>query len=171
VAPREDLLSEIVTALITLCGTLAVAGLGFWQWQRTQRRDRGAVYHEQRVSALRSVWAQLADIEATQRSAVAGDREELRRQHIRESNLLLLRSAPFLFVDEREWAVSIVELVVELDSLLRSQPDLQGSDDWWEMTGAPPIGATLASVAATRLGEAKEEFGERYAAVMRGDHE
>jgi hypothetical protein len=76
-------MTEILTAIITLLGTLAVAGLGFLQWQRMQVKDRQKGYHDQRVEALSSVWNILADVEATQRTDMNESREPQRTEPLR----------------------------------------------------------------------------------------
>jgi hypothetical protein len=161
----------LISALLTFAGTMLVAGLGFWQWRRTQTNERQEEYRARRVGALGEVWAALSNIEEAQRQEIMHGAESLYAEHVRSVNLLLLRLAPFLETDEREWAVAIVQHIVEIDSMLRSLSErgLSGAG-WWLHSIAQPSEASVAAVAATGLRSASKAFGDRYAAVLKGDH-
>lgn len=164
-------MTEILIAIITLLGTLAVAGLGFLQWQRTQTKDRQKGYRDQRVEAVKSVWDILADVEATQRNDISENREPQRTEPLRNVNLLLLRMAPFLLEDERDWAVTMVQEIIELDTLMRILQRTRPRDaEWWGLTmDQPPETAELLQAVA-RLSDVREKLAIRYGAVMRGEH-
>jgi len=164
-------MTEILTAIITLLGTLAVAGLGFLQWQRMQMKDRQKGYHDQRVEALSSVWDILTDVEATQRTDMNENREPQRTEPLRRVNLLLLRAAPFLLEDERDWAVTMVQEIIEVDTLMRILRRTRPRDaEWWGLTMDQPLEMTELLQVVGRLSAVKEKLAARYGAVMRGEH-
>lgn len=65
-------MAAFLASLLTLVGTLAVAGLGYWQWRRTQAKDQAKEYHAKRVEVLGQLWTELTV--RHRRRAAQGDR-------------------------------------------------------------------------------------------------
>lgn len=169
-------MAPVLAAIITLIGTLTIGAIGFWQWQRTQSASERKEYRAKRVETLKVLWEALNKIEEDQRAQLKkATNRQLQQEQTREVNLLLMKSAPFLFDDEREWCISIVQSIIEIDTAIRMEEEEEeegGPDlDWWYATMAPPVHVTATSVAADRLITAREALGTRYAAVMRGEHD
>ncbi|MEU8999118.1 hypothetical protein AB0C95_30570 [Streptomyces caniferus] len=165
----------VIVGVLTFIGTGLVTAAGLWQWQRTQAREARAAFRARRVEALGEVWEALSDLEERQRTAMSGQADSAApgRSGMRQVNLLLLRSSPFLRPDEQDWAQAFAQRVVEIDALVRAGVlnDRPDDDLWWETTERVPPAAHVAGRAACELRELRAKLGDRYAAVMRGDHE
>ncbi|MEW1753944.1 hypothetical protein ACIQU1_32240 [Streptomyces angustmyceticus] len=164
----------VIVGVLTFIGTGLATAAGLWQWQRAQTREARANFRTRRVAALKEVWEALSDLEESQRTSMASraGSEASGRSGMRQVNLLLLRSSPFLRPDEQEWAQAFAQRVVEIDALVRAGVlDHRPDDDlWWETTAPLPPAAHVAGRAAYELMELRGKLGERYAAVLRGDH-
>lgn len=168
-------MSAVVAAIVTLLGTLILGVLGYWQWMRTQSSSDRKEYQTKRVEALAAVWETLTGIEEEQRIRMLEDPHStnpLPQDSIRKVNLLLMKSAPFLLEDEREWAVSITQYILEIDTALRILVE-EGKPgvDWWVSSRAQPEPASVTARAASQLNNASMSLAHRYAAVMRGEHD
>jgi hypothetical protein len=166
-------MATVLASAITLVGTLAVCGLGFWQWQRQQRAQRNADYREKRVAALAAVWDAVNEIEGEQREKLllgSPVDEAHVRKHLRTINLLIMRNTPFLRADEQEWATRIVSQILQIDAALRVSSGLAKEEaDWWLNTLSQPHEEIAASQAAADLRETRLLLGRRYAEVAKGD--
>ena len=167
--------AAVLAAIITLVGTLAVGGVGVWQWQRTQAASKHKDYRAKRVETLATLWNALTGIEQEQRNNFrlnTVDPKTLNDEHLRNVNMLLIKSAPFLLDDERGWAAAIIQHIIEIDTSIRIQQehDLPGVE-WWASTGIQPNVTAVTAIAAQGLKMAHEALAERYAAVIRGDHD
>ena len=168
-------MAVVLAAIITLVGTLAVGGVGVWQWQRTQSASKHEDYRAKRVETLAALWNALTGIEKEQRDNFrmnTFDPKTLNDKHLRNVNMLLIESAPFLLDDERGWAAAILQHIIEIDTSVRIQRehDLPGVE-WWASTGVQPDVMSVTAIAAQELEKAHNALAERYAAVMRGDHD
>ncbi|KKJ99891.1 hypothetical protein [Micromonospora sp. HK10] len=163
-------MSQIYASLFTLVGTLLVIGAGFWQWRRTQARERSKEYRAKRIEYLSKVWTKLSEVESAFRQVARFGEGPvpLGVMERREVNLLLIDAAPFLLKDEREWALSIVEEIIEISTLILHAKVEPG---WWVSSIAAPEVTSTSANAAHRLQYSREKLGQRYAAVTRGDHE
>lgn len=161
----------VAVGVLTFLGTGMATAAGLWQWQRAQAREAKAHFRTQRVEALKEVWEALSDLEEALRASLTGGPEVADADvRLRQVNLLLLRRSPFLRPDEQEWARAFAQHVTQIDTLvrsgvLRSSPS---EEEWWETTADMPAAGSLLLSAAGRLRELRREFGERYAAVVRG---
>jgi hypothetical protein len=166
-------METVLAAIITLIGTLAAVAIGFRQWRRTQSVSERKDYREKRVETLRILWEAVNKIEEQHRTRLTEfDNIQNQQEQTREINLLLMKSAPFLFNDEREWSISIVQSIIEIDAIVRVQKwDGELPAEWWETTMMPPPTALEAARAAHRLDIARDALASRYAAVMRGEHD
>jgi hypothetical protein len=165
----------VLAAIITLVGTLAVGGVGVWQWQRTQAASKHKDYRAKRVETLSTLWNTLAGIEKEQRDNFrlnTVDQKTLNDRNLRDINMLLIQSAPFLLDDERDWAAAILRHLIEIDTSVRIQREhgLPGVD-WWATTAIQPKVTTVTALAAQGLRRAHEALAERYAAVTQGNHD
>jgi hypothetical protein len=168
-------MAPVLAAIVTLIGTLAVGAVGLWQWQRTQSASEHRDYRASRVEALRILWEALTGLEEDQRLQLMTSGHEsqpLQQEQVRRVNLLLMKSAPFLLDDEREWAISIVQYIMEIDTALRvlTEEGKPGAD-WWLSSQAQPEAANVTAVAAQRLASARRALAQRYAAVVQGEHD
>ena len=90
-------MAAVLAAIITLVGTLAVGGIGVWQWQRTQAAAKHKEYRAKRVETLATLWNALTGIEEEQRNNFrldTADPKTLNDEHLRNVNMLLIKSAP-----------------------------------------------------------------------------
>jgi hypothetical protein len=166
----------LIVGGLTFLGTGLATAAGFWQWQRAQAREARKEYRAQRIEALREVWEALADLEEEQRTsimvrdaaAVAAGPEKISRV-----NLLLLRRAPFLRLDEQQWAQSFTHHVIEIDTMVRaSMRDGNIVDvSWWMTSMQQPAEFSITAIAAQELKKLRIQLSDRYAAVVRGDLE
>lgn len=168
-------MSAVIAAIITLVGTLLLGVLGYIQWRRTQSTSERKEYRAKRVETLARVWETLTEIEQEQRTEMMADQRStkpLAQDSLRRVNLLLMRSAPFLLDDEREWAVLIIQYILEIDTALRILTE-QGKPgvDWWINSRVQPESANVTARAASQLRDASTALAYRYAAVMRGEHD
>lgn len=168
-------MSAVLAAIITLIGTLILGALGYLQWMRTQSATDRKKYQAKRVETLAAVWETLIGIEEEQRTEMfiaSQSTKPLPQDSIRRVNLLLMKSAPFLLEDEREWAVSIVQYILEIDTAVRILTE-QGKPgvDWWISSQIQPEPANVTARAASQLHHASMALADRYAAVMRGEHD
>lgn len=164
----------VAVGVLAFIGTGLATGAGLWQWQRTQVREARANFRAQRVEALREVWEALSSLEEDQRLQIVNQDSSAATgpSGLTQVNLLLLRRSPFLRPDEQEWAQAFAHHVAEIDTLVRAEEAVGQLDmDWWETTAALPASTHAAAVAAHRLSLLRAKFGDRYAAVVRGDSE
>jgi hypothetical protein len=162
----------ILVAGISVLSTLSATAIGYWQWRRTQARSAREEYRTRRVTSLTELWEALNRLEKQYRShGMLTDRFEETSDEIVQVNLLILRLAPFLQEDERQWAQDFVASLMEVVTMLRLDGDEGATETWWELTERQPGGSSKVAVAASRLGEAAESLAARYAAVTRGDHD
>ncbi|MFD7458951.1 MULTISPECIES: hypothetical protein [unclassified Streptomyces] len=165
----------VVVGILTFIGTALATGAGFWQWQRTQAREARATFRTQRVDALREVWEALSSFEEAQRMSIAHPdaATEPETGRLAQINLLLLRRSPFLRSDEQEWAQAFAQRLTEIDALLRAglNEGRPTDSEWWATSRELPPATHVASTAAYQLRTLRDKLGERYAAVMQGEHE
>jgi hypothetical protein len=167
-------MAVVLAAVITLVGTLAIGAIGFGQWRRTQSVSEQKEYQSKRAETLKVLWEALTEIEEEQRTGLMTrglTTQPLQQNQVRRVNLLLLKSAPFLLEDEREWSISIVQYIIEIDTALRvhkieGKPDA----DWWITSVMQPPAINVTSDAAYRLNHARQALADRYASVMKGEH-
>ena len=117
-------MAAVLAAIITLVGTLAVGGVGVWQWQRTQEASKHQDYRAKRVETLATLWNALTGIEDEQRNNFrlnTVDPKTLNDEHLRNVNMLLIKSSPFLLDDERDWAAAILQHIIVIDTSIRIQ--------------------------------------------------
>jgi hypothetical protein len=171
--------SAVLAAIVTLVGTLMLGFLGYWQWARAQSSANIKEYRVKRVETLAAIWEMLKGIEEEQRTVLHSRKRsmhlhELRQDHMRTVNLLLLKSAPFLLEDERDWAVTMMQSIQEIDVAVRYslRSGRPGDDtEWWSETRRIGPETAIAAKEGKKLFEASEALGSRYAEVMRGEHE
>ncbi|MCZ7420054.1 hypothetical protein O7605_11045 [Verrucosispora sp. WMMA2121] len=163
-------MSQIYASLFTFVGTLLVIAVGFWQWRRAQAREKSKDYRAKRVEYLSKVWTKLSEVEDSfrQRARFGVGPIPLGVEERREVNLLLIDAAPFLLRDEREWALSIVEEIIEISTLILHA---KARPDWWYSSMELPEATSTSAITAQRLQCFRQQLGERYAAVTRGLHE
>ncbi|MFI7427369.1 hypothetical protein ACIBPB_10315 [Micromonospora sp. NPDC049836] len=163
-------MSQIYASLFTFVGTLLVIGAGFWQWRRTQAREQSKDYRAKRIEYLSTVWTKLSEVESAFRQVARFGEGPipLGAEERREVNLLLIDAAPFLLKDEREWALSIVEEIIEISTLILHA---KAPPDWWISSISQPEATSTSANAAQRLQYARQQLGQRYAAVTRGRHD
>ncbi len=165
-------MAPVLAAIITLIGTLVIGALGFWQWRRTQSVSERKEYRAERIETLRILWEALNEIEEANRTHVLGKSEQLQQGQVRKVNLLLMKSAPFLLDDEREWSISIVQSIIEIDTAIRvGVAQKEAGAEWWGNTAAQAPGEDVVAIAASHLYTLREALASRYAAVMRGEHD
>ena len=169
-------MTEILVASITLLGTLAVCVVGFWQWRKGQMRETSKAYRTRRAEALTAVWEGLMKADEEIRSSVDSSLREGRPivhlDHIKNVNLLLLKESPFLLEDEREWSVTIIRHIVEIDTLVRADSNVaRRVEGWWGITMGQPPGSSMAARAAYELNQCIAKFARRYSGVLSERHE
>ena len=163
----------LLSGLLTLVGTVVVAGVGFWQWRKAYRREDLEDYRRRRVNSLESLWEAVTDIENDLRRSLAEVSLAVRhREATIQVNLTLLKSAPFLREEEKVWVTEILTNIVEIDTMARAlQERGERGGGWWLNDTAPqPRESTLTAEAAFELSVARDKLAERYAAVLRGEH-
>lgn len=161
----------LLGVILTFLGTAGTGYAGFVKWRSDQARDKARDYRENRVSTLKSVWENLTLFEQSQRESITQPAPSETNPRLIEVNALMLRSSPFLLRDEQQWAATYVVHLLEIDTLLRASPRREADSEWWARTDRAPAGTNVAAQAAHRLREVADKLAERYAAVVRGDHE
>lgn len=90
-----DSLAQYVPQLLALLGTLAVAGLGFYQWRKQSSNQSRVAIAESRRKAAEALWTKLEEVNLALREASALDRARFRELE-RDVNKLFLKNSLYL---------------------------------------------------------------------------
>jgi hypothetical protein len=143
-------ISPYVGPLLALLGTLAVAGLGFYQWRRTAANQGRAAIAESRRKAAEAVWSKLEEANLALREGVGGSALLTLRKEV---NATFLKNSLYLDDEAQRAVAKYVEALVHVGSLLKG--DHSSMAEEWSNT-AWPI-ASEGSEAAAALREVRRQ--------------
>ena len=89
-------LQTLLAPLLALGGTVAVAGIGFYQWRKQHSKPNRSAVAESRRKAAEVIWAQLEEINLKLRPFGEDRREIDIRSELRLLNELFLRNSLYL---------------------------------------------------------------------------
>ncbi len=124
---------DIAVALIGLAGTLLAAGLGYWQWRRSNRS--AAPLTQERGNAARELWERLQQAHLDLRAGKSG----ATRESLRELNQFLIAKTPYLDRELAGAAGEYLTALITLNDLIAASED-EELKDRWEIT-SPDIAA------------------------------
>ncbi|MEP6528189.1 MAG: hypothetical protein ABJA86_13620 [Nocardioidaceae bacterium] len=160
--------ARVIAAIVGAAATLAVAGIGFWQWRRSGSNDQRNAYGQERVETLRQLWNNLSSLEEASRvNRVTPEGFTVQMQAL--NNFLNLK-APLLRSDEQEWARECVRNLQEIETILEAQPPLSPDDEEWMMTGPLSLADSPILAAYRVYTKNREVLSERYKACLHGKY-
>ena len=156
-------LSQYLTPLLALAGTLIVAALGFYQWKKqSANQSRGAVA-ESRRKAAEALWSKLEEINLALREASALDRSRF-TQLEREVNTIFLKSSLYLADRTQSLVSEYTRALFKVSALLTGT---QGSSSIEWANTAIQISSTDSPEAGVALDEANRLRTEVKNALLR----